>query len=150
MAVYTVQNAPMPVRSSRQVLSILLIEDDPIDQEATRRALAQAGFPFKLQVASDGAAGLACLRSGATFDLVLLDLKMPRCGGIEVLADLHTTPPVPIPPVVVLTSSDSDADRRSCWAHGVRGYFIKPLAGVQLTRLMDVICSYWSLSLPSP
>ena len=133
----------------RQPLRILLIEDDPVDQEATRRALAHNRTAFTLQIAADGAAGLACLRSGAIFDLVLLDLKLPLRGGIEVLAELHATP-AHFMPIVVLTSSDSDADRRSCWAYGAFGYFIKPLAGAELSRLMEVICSYWQLSLPSP
>ena len=136
--------------SIRQPLSILLIEDDPIDQEATRRALVNNKIPFVLQIAGDGAAGLACLRNGSNFDVVLLDLKLPVRGGIEVLADLQNTPPSHLPPIVVLTSSDSDTDRRGCWARGVVGYFMKPLAGADLSRLMDVICSYWWHSLPRP
>ena len=137
-------------RSTRRPLNILLIEDDPIDQEATRRALVRNKIPFVLQIAGDGAAGLACLRNGSTFDVVLLDLKLPVCGGIEVLADLQRMPPSHLPPIVVLTSSDSDTDRRGCWARGVVGYFVKPLAGAELSRLMDVICSYWWHSLPRP
>ena len=136
--------------TSRRPLSILLIEDDPIDQEATRRALVHNKIPFVLQIAGDGAAGLACLRNGTNFDVVLLDLKLPMCGGIEVLAELQRTPPSHLPPIVVLTSSDSDNDRRGCWARGVVGYFMKPLAGAELSRLMDVICSYWWHSLPRP
>ena len=137
-------------RTQRKPLSILLIEDDPIDQEATRRALVNNKIPFVLQIAGDGAAGLACLRNGSTFDVVLLDLKLPVRGGIEVLAELQATPPRHLPPIVVLTSSDSETDRSGCWARGVVGYFVKPLAGADLSRLMDVICSYWWNSLPRP
>ena len=103
---------------------ILLAEDNPADVYLIEEALREHEVDFMLDVAQDGEQALAVLADGnANFDVVLLDLNMPKRGGSEVLEKLRGNSTTP---VVILTSSDSPADRTQAMELGARHYIRKP------------------------
>lgn len=102
---------------------ILLAEDNPADVYLIEEALREHEVDFKLDVAQDGEQALAAIADGiANFDVVLLDLNMPKRGGSEVLKKLRGNST----PVVILTSSDSPADRTQALELGATHYIRKP------------------------
>src|SRR5947209_20432523 len=93
-------------------VQILLVEDDPDDVELAREALREGNVPSELNIVHDGEEALAYLRGQGRFagapqpDLILLDLKMPKKGGLEVLAEVKSDETLRTIPVIVLTTSD--------------------------------------------
>lgn len=111
-------------------LGFLVIEDDDDHAELAARALRDSGVASMLHRARDGEEALRMLRSGETAarpDAILLDLKLPRKTGHEVLRDLKGDPHLARIPVIVLTTSHADADRGLAEALGANQYLIKPL-----------------------
>ncbi len=139
-----------PGTHERPSLDLLLVEDDEVDVLAMRRALAACAPPHRLHVASDGQAALAVLRlrpvAAAARWLVLLDLNLPRMGGLELLAALRADAALASVPVVVLTTSGDGGDIRAAFRHQVAGFFRKPLDPAQAAATMSTITAYWTLS----
>ena len=128
---------------------VLLVEDDTVDIMAVERALRRVKPAASVHVAHDGAQGLAILK-GVTGeepvpfpDLVLLDLQMPRMGGLEFLEALRASsdPSLRDLPVVVLTHSDLDEDRRAADALGVTGFITKTTDTQRLADILDWLLS---------
>lgn len=109
---------------------ILLIEDNEGDVDLLRLAFAEAGVRVELRVCSDGPSAIDTLqeyaRTGTLPDLVVLDLNLPGCGGLEVLAELRRLPAFAKVPVVVLTTSSASSDRHACERAKVTDYMVKP------------------------
>lgn len=135
---------------SEEPLAILLVEDDDIDAEAVERALAKRGLPHRLLRAVDGQCALRLLREEVLGArplqrqpvLVLLDLNLPRVGGIEFLRQLRADPGLRRSVVVALSTSDDPVDRDAAWEANVAAYVVKSRAGEDHERLMDLIASY--------
>ncbi len=109
--------------SMAEAVHILLAEDNPADVYLIEEALREHGVQFQLKVAQDGEQAIQLLtQDDARFDVVLLDLNMPKRGGSEVLEKLHGN----TVPVIVLTSSDSPADRMQAMRLGATHYIRKP------------------------
>src|SRR5437879_6124904 len=116
-------------------LNILLVEDDELDVMSIRRAFKKNNIVNPLYVARDGVEALAMLRGepGALAipdqrQLILLDLNMPRMGGIEFLRELRADPALRATPVIVLTTSDEERDKVDAYNLNVAGYIVKPIA----------------------
>jgi CheY-like chemotaxis protein len=113
-------------------VSILLAEDNPADIYLIRRALTENNVCCHLQVALDGNEALSLLRSEGKFkdaarpNLILLDLNLPRHDGMEILQHVRQDRQLADVPVIVFTSSDSPADRRSATHLGVTRFIRKP------------------------
>jgi two-component system response regulator len=131
---------------------ILLVEDDPGDAELTTLALQEAAFAHRVVLARDGAEALDLLfcrgphahrRFESPPHLVLLDLKLPRVSGHDVLraikADARTRPI----PVIVLTSSDRDRDLIECYKLGVNSYIQKPAELLRYQETVRHFAHYW-------
>lgn len=136
----------MPDTSTRP---ILLVEDNPVDVDLTLRAFARRKLANPVQVARDGQEALDWIprwEAGETRPLViLLDVKLPRVSGLEVLRRLREHPVSRNLPVVMLTSSSEDRDVQMAYQHHANSYIVKP---VSFDNLMDVAAQielYWCL-----
>ncbi|HMG24606.1 MAG TPA: response regulator [Kofleriaceae bacterium] len=125
------------------------MEDDDLDVMNVHRALAQAPEIASITVARDGIDALKLLRSG-TLGLdrlvILLDLRMPRMSGLDMLRELRSDPRLKRIPNVILTTSDDPHDRDAAFCLGAAGYFVKPAAPTRFRQIMDAMRSYWSVA----
>jgi CheY-like chemotaxis protein len=133
---------------------ILLIEDNPDHEALTIRALKKAGLANSVVVAHDGAEALDFLdgkgiHSGRKVDelpqVVLLDLKLPKVDGLEVLEHLRANSRFEYVPVVVLTSSDEEADLVRSYKLGANSYIRKPVDFVHFVEATRQLGLYWLL-----
>jgi len=126
---------------------ILLVEDNPMDVDLTRRAFAKRNITNPLEVARDGEEALAWFdRWGAGHPLpvvILLDLKLPRVSGLEVLRQLKAHEVYGRVPVVVLTTSREDADVQTAYGLGVNSYIVKPVEFEKFVDVATQIDLYW-------
>jgi CheY-like chemotaxis protein len=139
--------------------SVLLVEDDPNDVALTQRAFTRAGFVNPLQVVTDGEQAIAYLAGQPPYAdrrrhplpiLVLLDLKLPRRSGFEVLAWLRGRQHVRRLPVVVLTSSQHSPDVDRAYDAGANSYLVKPVAFEGLLSLVRTLGLYWIMTNEGP
>lgn len=133
-------------------LPILLVEDDENDVLLIRRAFSRAGIANPLEIARDGDQALDYLAGDGPYRdrqryplpaVVLLDLKLPRRSGLEVLAWLRGQLGLRRLPVVVLTSSNDRGDINRAYDLGANSYLVKPVALGGLLGLVDVLNGYW-------
>jgi two-component system, response regulator len=132
-------------------VELLLVEDSALDAELTMRALKAGGLANKLHWVKDGQEALDFLfrhgqyagRSDAVPRLVLLDLKMPRVDGIEVLKQIKADERMRRIPVVVMTSSQEEKDVAQSYDLGVNSYVVKPVDFNALVELARQAGYYW-------
>lgn len=121
---------------------ILIVEDNPDDESLTQRGLRKS--PAEITVARDGALALEALAAMARLpDLVLLDLKLPKIDGSEVLRQLRNDSRTGRLCVVVFTSSSEPADIARCYALGCNSYVIKPVTYEDYIEAVRNIATYW-------
>lgn len=127
--------------------TILLIEDNPDDEELTLDALRTGGVKNEVVVTRDGAEALELLFNSKRRppQLILLDLKLPRVSGLEVLRRIRSTAETRYIPVVVLTSSSEDSDIRSTYELGANSYVRKPVEFGEFVRAVQTLGAYWVL-----
>ena len=137
---------------SKDPVDILLVEDDPNDVELALIALRKNNLAINIQVARDGEEALNFLlgrgqhagRNPADAPrLILLDLKLPKVTGKEVLQELKKNPITRPIPVAVLTSSKQLKDMRECYLFGANSYIQKPIDFEQFQRAMHDVGHYW-------
>ena len=128
---------------------ILLVEDNPMDVDLTLRAFKRRRVTNTIHVARDGEEALAWLPRWAAGEqwpaVVLLDLKLPKVDGLEVLRQLKQHPTLCVIPVVVLTTSAQGADLQAAYQLGANSYIVKP---VEFEKFMDVsekVDLYWTV-----
>lgn len=128
---------------------ILLVEDNPVDVDLTLRAFSRRKLVNPVEVVRDGEEALAWIprwEAGETLPLVvLLDLKLPRVDGLEVLRQFRANPVSAKLPIVVLTSSSEHSDVQTAYRHHANSYIVKP---VNFEKFMDVATQielYWCL-----
>ncbi len=125
---------------------ILLVEDNPDHEALTVRALQKAGLLNPVVVARDGAQALHHLLDGGEQELpqvVLLDLKLPKVDGLEVLQKMRATPRTHLVPVVILTSSDEESDLVHSYRLGANSYIRKPVDFNQFIEAARQLGLYW-------
>jgi two-component system response regulator len=133
---------------------ILLVEDNPDDVKLTMRALKKANVLNEVVVAQDGAEALEYLFGTGRYagrdvnqkpQVILLDLKMPKVDGLEVLQRIRADEKTRLLPVVVLTTSSEDKDRVSSYKLGANSYVRKPVDFNQFTEAVRQLGLYWLL-----
>lgn len=133
-------------------IEILLIEDNPDDVEITLRAFQKYNLANKIHVVRDGEEALECLFSSGRYAersvcshtrLILLDLKLPKVDGIEILKQCKSDPRTKNIPVVVLTSSREERDLIDSYNLGVNSYVVKPVDFLQFTEAVRQLGLYW-------
>ena len=124
---------------------ILLVEDNRDDIELVRIAFERAGIANRLEVARDGEEALQRLLGGTSPlpVLLLLDLRLPKVGGLEVLRQLREDPRTRLLPVVVLTTSQTDGDMVESYRLGANSYIRKPVDMDQFIAAMQRLGMYW-------
>jgi CheY-like chemotaxis protein len=129
--------------------SVVLIEDNPDDAELIGHAFRKAHIANPLEVIPDGESAIrrlgerARVGDGQVPALVLLDLKLPRRSGFEVLEWMRANPPTSLWPVVVLTSSGESSDVRRAYALGANSYLVKPVGSEALLEMVRTLNRYW-------
>jgi CheY-like chemotaxis protein len=126
---------------------ILIVEDNPMDLDLTRRAFARRRLANPLQVARDGAEAAALIDGWtgveATPAVILLDLKLPKIDGLEVLRRLKAHPQLHAVPVVILTTSAEDRDVQTAYDLGANSYIVKPVDFDKFMGVVEQIDLYW-------
>jgi CheY-like chemotaxis protein len=132
-----------------KMVTVLLVEDNPIDREAVQRAFVKHRIANPIVEAADGVEALAILR-GEVPDkplerpyIVLVDLNMPRMNGIELISALRADKALSDSVIFVLTTSRSDEDRVASYSLNVAGYIVKSDVGSGFIRLVELLDHYW-------
>jgi two-component system response regulator len=135
-------------------IEILLVEDNPRDAEMALRALRKQNLANKVQLAKDGAEALDFLFSRGAYThrdanhvpkVVLLDLKLPKVSGLEVLKAIKGDEQTRTIPVVVLTSSQEEKDMVESYRLGVNSYIVKPVDFDKFVESVGQLGLYWLL-----
>ena len=139
---------------SSDVVEILLVEDTEADAELAIRALRKRGFANHLVWVKDGAEALDFIFGRGEYvyrdicihpKVVLLDLRLPKVSGIDVLRQLKNDIRTQNIPIVVLTSSNEDADLERCYKLGVNSYITKPVEFDAFSKVVGELGLYWLL-----
>jgi len=133
--------------------TILLAEDNQNDVDLTIMALAEYNLANNIEVVNNGVEVLEYLRSEGKFKgrksgnpgVILLDLKMPKMDGIEVLKEIKTDPLLKLIPVVILTSSREESDLVQSYKLGVNAYVVKPVDFNQFTDAVKHLGVFWAI-----
>lgn len=135
-----------------EAVDFLLVEDSPSDAELTMEALREAGLADRLVWVKDGAEALAFVRRegayaqrppGARPRVILLDLRLPKVDGLEVLESLKVDPSTRSIPIVVLTSSKEDRDVTRAYELGVNSFVTKPVRFEEFAQVVSKLGAYW-------
>jgi len=130
---------------------ILLVEDDPKDVELTQTALDEYHFANEVVVASDGEQALDYLYYRGRYAqrenpaVVLLDLKLPKVDGLEVLKQIKSDENLKVIPVVVLTSSHEEKDMVASYRLGVNAYVVKPVDFHEFVNAIKEVGAFWAV-----
>ena len=131
------------------LFTILLVEDNPADVRLTQEALKNGKVQHELYVVTDGVEAMEFLRREGAYpdvprpDIILLDLNMPRKDGREVLADIRANPELTGIPVIILTSSQSEADIFNTYDQHANGYIVKPVDLEQFFTILKGLKQFW-------
>lgn len=133
--------------------TILLVEDNPMDVELTIEALSECNLANNVVSVEDGVLAMEYLRGQGKFAghdkgnpvVVLLDIKMPRMDGLEVLEAIRSDETLKQIPVVMLTSSKEDTDLKKCYALGANAYVVKPVDFGEFIETIKHIGIFWGV-----
>jgi len=140
-------------------IEILLVEDNPNDAEMTIRALKKNHMANRIIHLKDGAEALDFIYGKGAFEgrdinaipkVILLDLKMPKVDGMEVLRNLKSNELTKTIPIVILTSSKEDPDIKACYELGVNSYIVKPVGFENFLKAILELGFYWLILNQNP
>ena len=133
--------------ANQKIPSVLLVDDNQVDVDLTLMAFSRIKFLNPVQIARDGAETLDIMRTWKRIadmpHLILLDIKLPKISGLEVLKELKSFDKTSHIPVVMLTSSTNDADIKTAYQLGANSYIIKPVDFDKFISLTSILCEYW-------
>jgi len=142
---------------SEQQADVLVVEDDPNDLELTLRALKRHRLANEVRVARDGAEAVRFIFGEdentpitPAPKVILLDLKLPRLSGLDVLRRVKSDPRTRRIPVVMLTSSQEDRDIAECYEAGANSYIVKPVEFERFVEAMRVVGLFWMVVASTP
>jgi CheY-like chemotaxis protein len=136
---------------SEKTINILLVEDDEVDVMNVKRAFQKNNLSNPIFHAGNGIEALALLRGETEKGpiplprIILLDLNMPRMGGIEFLHELRRDPALKNLSVFVMTTSNEDKDKVDAYNLNVAGYILKPLSMENFVSAVSILKNYWTL-----
>ncbi|MBL6446968.1 response regulator [Fulvivirga sp. 29W222] len=140
----------IPVQNKR--LHILLVEDDEVDIRNVERAFKKNHIANPLHIARNGLEALDMLKGNngvARLDplpkVILLDLNMPKMGGLEFLQAIRNDPDLKSISVFVMTTSDEESDKFAAYNLNVAGYILKPLSFERFVKAVSILNHYWTL-----
>ncbi|MFT6597900.1 response regulator [Cycloclasticus pugetii] len=135
------------MKTNSKDVTLLLVEDDDIDAMTIERGFLKQRIANPIVRAYDGIEALELLRSNKVSRplIILLDLQMPRMGGIEFLKQLRADETLSDLVVFVLTTSKSEEDMLSSYKQHIAGYFIKDDSGEKFLDIVNVLDSYWKI-----
>lgn len=137
-----------------KIIEILIVEDNPSDAELTVRALKKNNLANNMFVVEDGQEAIDFLFCKGKYSdrnienppkIILLDLKLPKISGLEVLRMIKNDPRTADIPVVVVTSSQEEPDIKEAYKLNVNSYVVKPVDFVQFVEAMSTLGMYWLL-----
>jgi len=137
-------------------MKVLVVEDNPNDVTIIKRAMRKSDVKCELYFASDGAEALDALYQTGEFadtprpDLILLDLRLPKVGGLEVLAKVKEDERLRRIPVIVLTESEREEDMVKAYDSGAASYMTKPVDSKDFERLIQTVQDYWRIARIAP
>jgi CheY-like chemotaxis protein len=137
-------------------VEVLLVEDSPGDVRLTQEAFRDANPSIRLQVASDGVEAMAFLKRQGTHsnaprpDVILLDLNLPKMDGRELLGRIKEDEGLKVIPVVILTTSDAQADIAQCYQLHANCYLKKPVQLDAFEKLVKSINDFWLTKVELP
>jgi len=133
-------------------VEILLVEDDPFDADLTIRALKKMNLANRLVHLSDGVAALEFIFGTGQYrrrdpgdvpNVILLDIKMPKLSGLEVLQKIKSDERTKLIPTVIVTSSSNDPDIQRAYALGANSYIVKPIEFDNFSKTVSELGLYW-------
>lgn len=140
----------IPVQN--QQLHILLVEDDEVDIRNVERAFKKNNISNPLHIARNGLEALNMLKGNngvekldPTPKVILLDLNMPKMGGLEFLQTIRKDPDLKTTSVFVMTTSDEESDKFAAYNLNVAGYILKPLSFERFVKAVSILNHYWTL-----
>jgi CheY-like chemotaxis protein len=137
-----------------KILSILLVEDDEVDIKNVKRAFQKNKILNPLYIANNGLEALSMLKGNKEEGIekmdpapkmILLDLNMPKMGGIEFLEIIRNDPELRMISVFVMTTSDEESDKIAAYNFNVAGYILKPLSFERFIEAVAILNHYWKL-----
>lgn len=143
----------------KQVVEILLVEDNPEDIELTLRALKKNNLANKVHIVQDGEEAIDYIFGTGKYSnrkiedkpkVILLDLKLPKISGLEVLKKIKTNDKTKLIPVVVLTSSREESDIIESYKLGINSYIVKPVEFNKFIKSVSDLGLYWLLLNEAP
>jgi CheY-like chemotaxis protein len=125
-------------------LSILLIDDDEIERIKFLKVCKDINFPCSVVEAKNGKQALDFLnRIENTFNIIVLDLHMPKMNGLELLEKLKLNSKFKNTPIIIMSNSEDSAELQKCYDFGVSGYFTKPANFTKYSKKVKSVLKYW-------
>lgn len=126
-------------------VQVLLVEDNPMDRELTIRSLKGHGFDGDVLVATDGVEAIDMIKHQTltNLKLALVDLKLPKIDGFEVIKAIRASQQIGMLPIVVFSSSEEEGDIRRSYEAGANSYVVKPILYKDIDNVISKVSSYW-------
>ncbi len=125
-------------------LSILLVDDDEIERIKFKKVCKNSGFPYAVAEAVNGKQAFDYLKNQKNFfNIIILDLHMPKMNGLEFLRKLKNTIEFKNIPVIIMSNSEDSDELKKCYDFGISGYLTKPAQYSKYAKKVKVLLKYW-------